>query len=132
MTERDIDIIKRLKARARQMGVLLLIGGSGTTAVVVASGLTRGTLVMMLGGLGVIGAIVGLYKIVRVPIYLRSPGDIDRIDRQADVDAASIQVVMTDGMTCLVNPVVATRDGVVQAIEAYRAEAKLRTSKVSS
>lgn len=124
MTDRDIDIIDRLKARARRMGVVLLLGGSGTAAVVIASGLTQETLVMMLGGLAVIGAIVGLYKIVRVPIYLRSPGNIDRIDRQADVDTASIQVVMTDGTTCIVNPVVATRDDVVRAIEAYRAAAK--------
>jgi hypothetical protein len=125
MTERDIDIIGRLKNRARHMGALLLIGGTAIASLVIATGYVRGKAVM-LAVLGLIGVVVGLYKLVRPPIYLRRPAEIDRIDPQADTDPASIQVVMTDGMAILVNPVVATRDGVVQAIKAYRAEAKQR------
>jgi len=123
------DLLRRLRWRLRLQGAGLLC--SGTFVILVVMLLDphsdRGAIAVIVGaGLMLVGA----WRLVRLPIYLRRPEDIARIDLISPGDRDRMQVVMEDGKVCKLAPAAGEREQLRDALEKQIGVNRLRARVV--
>jgi hypothetical protein len=123
------DVLRRLRWRLRLQGAGLLFAGH----LLVVAGIlidrrSDATAVAMAIGVGL--AVTGLWRLLRLPVYLRRPEDIARIDLVAPGDRHAMQVVLESGNVCKLAPRPGEREQLKDALEKQIGVNRLRARVV--
>lgn len=118
------DQVDKLKRGWRQLGLLMFLFGMafGAVSVLMVRAFIAIGVLLMIVCFGV--ALIGLY-LMRLPVYLRRPDEIMRVELYAPGQRDAVQVVMNSGRICYVKAPAGQREALYRALQRRVAEVRV-------
>jgi hypothetical protein len=113
------DVLKRLRWWLRRRGVAFVVIGA-LVLVVAAMGRDHGVIADKGYLAGPVLIAIGAWKALRLPAFLRTPSEIERVDAIVPGSRGKMQVVMQDGTVCRFRPPPDEHHAIKIALEAAR------------